>query len=334
MDETQDYTKYSLDQLEQALRHTDEETYPLRFRQIVDEIDKRRREPIRIDTTETMLARRRIPLLALFLSLQTPGLGQLYNGQPKRGIVLAAVFSVTAALPFLFAVKLLYSFSGLLLFLIALMIFAAVYLFIFVDAFRGAVREKEFRLKRYNRWYVYISIMAIVHFIPWPPDLPKQELIDTFHSYRIVGDSMGPTLERDDCVVVATNYYNSRTPIREDIVVFPRPDDESRIAVKRVIALEGEKVELKDKTVYINGKKIADPWGHSSDSRGLSAAVSRRDNMEPLRIPDGSIFVLADSRDNSLDSRCFGAVKKETILGKPLYIYWAKNKKRIGMTIK
>jgi signal peptidase I len=331
MDESPDYTTYSLDQLEHALRHTDEELYPLRFKQIADEIDRRRIEPI--GKAATARARRRIPVLALCLSLYAPGLGQLYNGQLWRGLVLAAAFSV-AALPLSFVAGLLRTFFGLLSFLVAFAIFLAVYIFVVVDALRGAAKTKEFRLRPYNKWFVYIGIIAAFHFIPWPPDLQKQGLKNTLQTYVMKGVSMAPTLALEDRIVVDVKYYESRRPTIGDIVVFPRPDKATRTVIDRVVAVEGESVEFRDKTVYVNGKKIADPWGRSSDNEILSAEVSERDKMSPVRIPDGFVFVLGDNRDSNFDSRFFGPVKRETILGKPLYIYWAKKITRLGMTVR
>jgi signal peptidase I len=332
MDETPDYTTYSLDQLEHALRHTNQELHPERFGQIVGEIDRRRREPALIDATEKEHSKKRIPILAFFLSVKTPGLGQLYNGQLKRAIVLACVFGAIT-FPFLFVFDLLHSFSGLLLFLIDLIVLLALYLFTAVDAYRGAVRAREVRLRRYNRWYVYVGVMAIVHFVPWPPDLPKQQLIGTFHSYRIVGGFMSPTLAQEDHVLVDSSYVLEQ-PRRGDIVVFPRPDKPAQTLIQRVMAVEGETIELKNKAIYVNGRLIADSWGHSFDGKVMPGSESNRDNMGPLRIPDGAIFALGDNRDSALDSRFFGAVRKETIQRKPLYIYWATNKRRIGMTLK
>lgn len=199
MDESPDYTTYSFDQLEQALRHTDEVLYPARFRQIVDEIDRRRREPI--DKDAPAHDRKRISLLALFLSLNTPGLGQLYNGQLRRSIVLAAAF-VVAALPFSFAAELLRTFSGLL---VAFATFLAVYVFVAVDAFRGAAKAEGFRLRPYNRWFVYVGVIAAFHFIPgdWG-------LRNTLHTYVMKGDSMAPAIALEDRIVVDVKYYESR----------------------------------------------------------------------------------------------------------------------------
>jgi signal peptidase I len=101
-----------------------------------------------------------------------------------------------------------------------------------------------------------------------------------------------------------------------------------------VIAVEGETIEIRDKVVYIDGQEIEDPWGLRMESMIIPGYLSQRDTIPPLRIPAKSVFVLGDNRDRSLDSRFFGPVKVEDIRAKALYIYWAKDWNRIGMSVK
>ena len=105
---------------------------------------------------------------------------------------------------------------------------------------------------------------------------------------------------------------------------------------KRVIALEGEKIEIKDKRVYIDDLPLEESYKVHSDTRVFKKegnAVNGdaiRDNFGPEVVPPGHCFVMGDNRDNSLDSRWWGPMPLGNIKGKPLYIYWAKDKSRIG----
>jgi signal peptidase I len=98
----------------------------------------------------------------------------------------------------------------------------------------------------------------------------------------------------------------------------------------RVIAIEGETVEIKNKQVFIDGQPLQESYKVHEDS----AMDNSRDNFGPLRIPAGHCFVLGDNRDNSNDSRFWGALPLANVKGQALYVYWAKDKKRIGLTLK
>jgi signal peptidase I len=92
-------------------------------------------------------------------------------------------------------------------------------------------------------------------------------------------------------------------------------------------------VEITDNKVYINDKLIDDPWGYY-ESSGEKTYLKELENFGPVVVPKDSLFVLGDNRHNSMDSRIFGFVDLTKVKGKALYIYWAKNKSRIGMEIR
>jgi signal peptidase I len=125
---------------------------------------------------------------------------------------------------------------------------------------------------------------------------------------------------------VDTVLFSTGKPKRGDIIVFRYPEDPSKDYIKRVIATEGESVEIKNKAIFINGRKIKDPWGHfrpdSFTSRGLLPFIDK-DNIPPITVPKDSYFVMGDNRDNSLDSRYWGFVQKQHLVGKALIIYFS-----------
>jgi len=116
---------------------------------------------------------------------------------------------------------------------------------------------------------------------------------------------------------------------REDIVVFKYPRDLSKDFVKRVIALEGEKVEIKNKRVYVNNQPLKEPYKIHTDETIYSKEEYNfyqsvlRDNYGPITVPKGHLFVLGDNRDNSLDSRFWGFLPRSYVKGKPWLIYFS-----------
>ena len=265
--------------------------------------------------------KRRRPMAALLLSFITPGLGQLYNGQLKRGVILYVVlFLLTVALVFS---VLFFKFLGMLFSSAILLLFI---LFIWLDALIGAVKLKEITLKPYNKWYLYLIIFLISNFAIQP--LISSSTKNNFiRAYKIPSSAMEPTLLVGDHLIANMRIYKKENPNRGDIVIFEYPKDPSKDFIKRVIGLEGEKVEMVRNKIYINGKRLDDPWGYYQ-------SVGGSNNFGPVVVPKDSLFVLGDNRNNSLDSRFWGYVNIKKLKGKALYLYWAKNKKRIGEDIK
>jgi len=116
---------------------------------------------------------------------------------------------------------------------------------------------------------------------------------------------------------------------RGDIIVFKYPKELDKDFVKRVIALEGECIEIKDKQVYINGSPISEKYKVHSDSQVYTKNEYYhydgyiRDNFGPVVVPQGHCFAMGDNRDNSLDSRYWGFLPLNNIKGKPWVIYFS-----------
>ncbi|MCF8719790.1 signal peptidase I [Nitrospina gracilis] len=113
-------------------------------------------------------------------------------------------------------------------------------------------------------------------------------------------------------------------PERGDIIVFKYPMDETKDFIKRVIALPGEKLELRHQQVYINGQRLEEPYVHHTEPPSLEP-VPERDDLGPLLIPDGHVFVMGDNRENSHDSRKWGFLDLDKVRGKAQWIYWSWN---------
>ena len=160
-------------------------------------------------------------------------------------------------------------------------------------------------------------------------------------TFRIPAASMLPTLIVGDLILIDNQYYEHKPIARGDVVVFIEPGDPNgRTFIKRVMGLPGERISIKDKALYIDGEKVFDKVATHLDEQLLN---SKRDQMEELRIPAQNYFLLGDNRDYSFDSRFFGSVSKEMILGRAMIIYGSTPGKvnmegagleRTGMVIK
>lgn len=164
-------------------------------------------------------------------------------------------------------------------------------------------------------------------------------LIRTFvvQAFKIPSGSMEPTLEIGDHILVNKFIYGIKIPFtsirlfplekpkRGDVVVFIYPLDPSKDFIKRVVAVEGDTVQIVNKKLIINGTEVPDPHAVYKDDTVFPAEVQKRDNFGPVTVPKGCLFVLGDNRDRSLDSRFWGFVPIEDLRGKAFIIYWSWN---------
>ena len=130
--------------------------------------------------------------------------------------------------------------------------------------------------------------------------------------YIIPSSSMEPAMVPGDRILVNRVAYRFWAPARGDIVVFTYPRDPSRTFIKRVVALEGETVELKDNQVYVNGQLVNEPYLKPGDYPAFEAET----------IPKENVFVLGDNRRESGDSREWGVLPKNYLIGKAWAIYY------------
>jgi signal peptidase I len=113
-------------------------------------------------------------------------------------------------------------------------------------------------------------------------------------------------------------------PAVGDLVLFEHPLHPGEMLVRRVIATEGQAVEISGKAVYVNGEPFKETSEvQHSDYRILPRDFSNRDYTNPEKVPPGHVYVLGDNRDQAEDSRNFGFVAKNTIEGKGLFIYFS-----------
>jgi signal peptidase I len=129
---------------------------------------------------------------------------------------------------------------------------------------------------------------------------------------RVYGSSMEPNLHTDQRLVVEKVTYRLHGPRRGDVVVLRMPERGPELLIKRIIALPGETLEIRDGTVYIDHQPLDEPY------------LVRRSGSTygPTIVPEGQIFVMGDNRGASNDSRVFGPVSLDRIVGRAWISYW------------
>lgn len=138
-------------------------------------------------------------------------------------------------------------------------------------------------------------------------------LINSFTArIRVDGPSMEPSFYHNNYVIVSRLSYSFGEIERGDVIVFPFPRNPEEDYIKRVVGLPGDTVEVVDGVVYVNETEIIEPYILASPTRELSPRV----------VSDGMVFVMGDNRNNSSDSREWGPLAVEDILGKAVFVYW------------
>lgn len=156
-----------------------------------------------------------------------------------------------------------------------------------------------------------------------------------FTNAKMESTAMEPAIAAGDYLLVCRASYGVRLPLagevartgrpaREDIVLIEkgRHDAEKIVAVLRIVGLPGEVVSITDKRVSIDGQLLEEGYATFSDDRVYPEALSARDNMAALVVPEDAFFVMADRRDTATDSRFFGTVSRNEIVGRALLVYW------------
>jgi signal peptidase I len=198
---------------------------------------------------------------------------------------------------------------------------------------KGRSRGRSARTKSALREYVEAIVLALALTVA------IRGLV--VQAFRIPSGSMEDTLLVGDFLFVNKMVYGSEidigwgdwrlvhyrfpaihAPQRGDIIVFRFPEDPSRDFIKRCVATEGQRVEIRDKVLYVDGRPQIEPYVIHTDPR-IQPRPSARDNFGPVVVPKGHLFMMGDNRDNSLDSRFWGPLAVDLVKGKAMIIYWS-----------
>jgi signal peptidase I len=177
--------------------------------------------------------------------------------------------------------------------------------------------RRRHSLRRNLEWVVIVAVAIIAAL------LVKTFLVEAFY---IPSASMEPTLKTGDRVLVNKLSYHLHDVHRGDIIVFKRPpgiagEPNIKDFIKRVIALPGETIETKDDLVYINGKKLKEPY--------LPAGTRTVPGIERQSVPAGQYWVMGDNRGNSSDSRVFHTIAESSIIGRAFVEVWPPSRLRL-----
>ena len=280
--------------------------------------------------------------IAFLFSLFFPGLGQVYNGQPKKAILF---FGLLLLFPVFFGIaRGATFFYGLLAFLFVMM---CLRIFIIIDGMIYAKRQKEYVLKKYNRWFYYLLIAIAMSAILWFYNLDSILEVQVF---RIPTTSSYPTLHVGDHVVADLKVYKNSEPNYGDIVVYSNPD--GYMYIFRIVGLPNDTIALNDNVLSVNGKPCGEtfvkdtifedisvkefleelPNGHKhSIYKFIQPNYLAKSNVTDIVVPADNYYLLGDNRDNAADSRYEGFVSKDEIKGRVVYIYFSREIDRINI---
>jgi len=162
-------------------------------------------------------------------------------------------------------------------------------------------------------------------------------------AFKIPSGSMKQTLQIGDHILVnkfiygvKLPYFNTtiipyKKPQREDIIVFKFRQEPEKDFIKRTIGVPGDVIEILNKEVYVNKKRMEQDYAVYTDLHIIPKAMQPRDNFGPVTVPEDSIFVMGDNRDHSYDSRFWGFVDLKDVKGKAIIIYWSWDNDNFGV---
>ena len=264
-----------------------------------------------------VLFKKRRPCMAGFLTILVIGLGHIYSGEFKKGIMYYLGSLGISLISSFFMLILPYPINFLFFFSLGFLYF----FYVFIKSWKTAQNKGNYyQLKFYNKIYVYTALIFVSWYIinPLFSKVIKNNIV---HAYRVVATSMAPTIFDGDHILVDELIYKFSSPCRGDVVVFKYPKNESQYFIKRIIGLPGETILIHQKKCYINGKKLHEDYVVHGGYHGFD--YPELDNFGPFKVPDNFFFVMGDNRNWSMDSRSFGPVQKNKIIGKAFMIYWS-----------
>ena len=169
------------------------------------------------------------------------------------------------------------------------------------------------------RWGKVVSLWMLVYVLNTTTAYGVKGF--AIQAFKLPAGSMMPALLVGDHMLVNKLWYHFHGAQPGEVAVFIYPKNREKIFVKRIVAIAGETVEIRHKQLYVNGEKANDPW--AIFTQGEKEIPGPRDNFGPFTVPLQHVFVLGDNRDASHDSRFWGTVPVEDVLGKVLFLYWS-----------
>jgi signal peptidase I len=279
--------------------------------------------------------------IAAVLGFVWPGVGYLYAGRGAQGLLLLLLFPAAELSIYLLAVLIPVA-------VVCVAVPAMLTLALHLLCARGAARAASaFPAERpipvFSRWFSCLTAVmlgAVLNLF-----LVHGYRTTFVQAFKIPTGGMEPTIPIGDHLLATKWAYGWRDPVfghlisdakqpkRGDLIVFRFPEDRSRVFIKRCIGLPGETVEVRDRAVLVDGKALAEPYVQFLEPRLPSTGrdlgrPDLRGSWGPQTVPAGGYFVLGDNRDNSRDSRFWGFVPEEDLLGRATVVYWSYDARR------
>ena len=275
---------------------------------------------VNLSGTSGVIALRRRPrrswlVLVFVLSLVAPGAGHFLRGSLRRGFAWALALT-GLGLAFIFAMPITF---------LTIAIFAVVGPLAILACALDALRLSD----AMRPWKILLVSWAALLVSGWLVEEPLKSYYKTHYAraFTISSGSMEPALSKGDYVLTNNSAYRAGGPQRGDIVVFKYPRDEQREFIKRVVGIPGDRIEIRARQVIINGSPLDEPYvkrGNSGAANvGQSESCSYTYGCDLTVVPADAYFVMGDNRDNSQDSRHWGFVRRDKIVGRAFAIYWS-----------
>jgi signal peptidase I len=304
----------------------------------------------------------RKPLFAFIASLVMPGLGQLYNGELIKGLLLFLALCIATPLAAWLALHAPKHHILLVLVLILILILA-MYIYAMLNAYRSAKRiSNSYTLKPFNKIYVY-AIAFIVGYVFIFGGLLHYTRNHLMASFYIPSQSMLPTLLPGDYVIAdkRSNCAGCKNHLRHgDLAIFVNPNDHNKLYIKRVVGLPDDDVAIKGTDIRVNDVPIrteqVTEFGHAELNQLLATHIGWREKSgravykviwhkdmqqenASFTVPEGKVFVLGDNRNAAQDSRRFGTVPLADVVAVAKQVWFSSSRQsgtrwwRVGIVV-
>jgi signal peptidase I len=238
------------------------------------------------------------------------GMGYVYLGRLRAGV---STFLGFYALIGFFAWTRLVTYSAMLWWIAS----ACSITYIGIAVFHPvalAIKDRLVPLKWYNQWWFYVTWAIIGTSVALAITTSRATLFG-YEPFRVPSVSMSPTVEGGDFVLADTWRYRNHAPVVGEIVIVERPENHVKY-LKRIVAVSGDSIGIRDGVIYRNGWAIDEAYLHAP----MPFAGSPR-NVPVLTLAPGLIYVLGDYRDNSMDSRQWGPLMTSSLRGRVQHIW-------------